>query len=55
MSREMIQTIFARRSIRKYTAEPVGEEGHQDVAGGGDGGPLRLEHQALALCRRDRP
>ena len=26
MSKELIQTIFARRSIRKYTAEPVGEE-----------------------------
>ncbi|HUT19638.1 MAG TPA: nitroreductase family protein [Anaerolineae bacterium] len=26
MSRELIQTIFARRSIRKYTADPVGEE-----------------------------
>jgi len=26
MSRELIQTIFARRSIRKYTAKPVGEE-----------------------------
>ena len=25
MSREFIQTIFARRSIRKYTAEPVSE------------------------------
>ena len=25
MSRELIQTIFARRSIRKYTAEPVSE------------------------------
>ena len=26
MSRELLQTIFARRSIRKYTTEPVGEE-----------------------------
>ncbi|MFQ6102414.1 MAG: nitroreductase family protein [Anaerolineae bacterium] len=26
MSRKLIQTIFARRSIRKYTAEPVDEE-----------------------------
>ncbi len=26
MSRELIQTIFARRSIRQYTGEPVGEE-----------------------------
>ncbi len=26
MSKELIQTIFARRSIRKYTAEPVSEE-----------------------------
>lgn len=26
MSRELIQTIFARRSIRKYTAEPVSEK-----------------------------
>jgi len=26
MSRELIQTIFARRSIRKYTAEPVSAE-----------------------------
>jgi nitroreductase len=25
MGREFIETIFARRSIRKYTAEPVGE------------------------------
>jgi nitroreductase len=25
MSKELIQTIFARRSIRKYTAEPVSE------------------------------
>jgi len=25
MSRELIQTIFARRSIRRYTAEPVSE------------------------------
>jgi nitroreductase len=25
MSDELIQTIFARRSIRKYTSEPVGE------------------------------
>lgn len=26
MSKELIQTIFARRSIRKYTNEPVSEE-----------------------------
>jgi len=26
MSRELIQTIFARRSIRKYTAEPISEK-----------------------------
>lgn len=26
MTKELIQTIFARRSIRKYTAEPVDEE-----------------------------
>ena len=26
MSKELIPTILARRSIRKYTAEPVGEE-----------------------------
>ncbi len=26
MSRELIQTIFTRRSIRRYTADPVGEE-----------------------------
>jgi nitroreductase len=26
MGRELIQTIFARRSIRRYTADPVGEE-----------------------------
>jgi nitroreductase len=26
MSKEFVQTIFARRSIRKYTDEPVGEE-----------------------------
>ena len=26
MTKELIQTIFARRSIRKYTAEPVREE-----------------------------
>ena len=25
MSREFVQTVFARRSIRKYTAEPVSE------------------------------
>jgi nitroreductase len=26
MSQELIQTIFSRRSIRSYTAQPVGEE-----------------------------
>lgn len=26
MSKELIQTIFSRRSIRSYTAQPVGEE-----------------------------
>jgi nitroreductase len=26
MGKEFVQTIFARRSIRKYTGEPVGEE-----------------------------
>ena len=26
MAKELISTIFARRSIRKYTAEPVNEE-----------------------------
>lgn len=31
MSNELIQTIFARRSIRQYTAEPVGEEDIQTL------------------------
>ena len=26
MNKELIQTIFTRRSIRRYTADPVGEE-----------------------------
>jgi len=31
MGEEMIQTIFARRSIRKYTSEPVSEENVQTL------------------------
>ncbi|HEY73983.1 MAG: nitroreductase family protein [Chloroflexi bacterium] len=31
MSEEMIQTIFARRSIRKYTSEPISEENVQTL------------------------
>ncbi|MEE8392183.1 MAG: nitroreductase family protein [Anaerolineae bacterium] len=31
MSREFVQTIFARRSIRKYTDEPVSEEDIQTL------------------------
>ncbi len=31
MSKELIQTIFSRRSIRKYTSEPVSEEAIQTL------------------------